>query len=267
MKTKLLIIDPQYDFCHPNGALFVPGANDDIDRLSALIDRVGNELHDIHVTLDTHHELDVAHPLFWIDSQGSHPAPFTTITHDDVVKGRFMPAVTFMHRRMLDYTKALDDNGRYQLTIWPPHCLIGSPGHNIMPNLLESLSKWERERDIPAMVDFVTKGSNIYTEHYSAVQADVPDNSDPTTTLNGRLIQALQDADCILIAGEALSHCVANTVLDIADNFGDENVKKMCLLEDCSSSVPGFEKLGEDFVRDMKARGMSTASSVDIVSV
>jgi DNA-binding transcriptional ArsR family regulator len=44
------------------------------------------------------------------------------------------------------------------------------------------------EKENFKMVDFVTKGSNYWTEHYSAVQADVPDSQDPTTMLNTELI-------------------------------------------------------------------------------
>jgi nicotinamidase-related amidase len=110
-------------------------------------------------------------------------------------------------------------------------------------------------------VDYVTKGSNLWTEHYSAVQADVPDATDPGTSLNIRLIEILQKAQVIALSGEALSHCVANTVRDIANNFGEENIKKMVLLTDTTSSVPGFEKMGEDFLKEMTGRGMQVCES------
>lgn len=32
MKVHLLVIDPQKDFCNPNGSLFVTGADKDMDR-------------------------------------------------------------------------------------------------------------------------------------------------------------------------------------------------------------------------------------------
>ena len=79
-----------------------------------------------------------------------------------------------------------------------------------------ALTEWESRF---AFVDYVTKGSNILTEHYSAVQADVPDPSDASTQINTRLIQTLENADLVAIAGEARTHCLANTVRDIADGF------------------------------------------------
>ena len=159
-----------------------------------------------------------------------------------------------------------EGNGRYPLCIWPPHCLIGSLGYTIYQPLYESLLEWESQF---AIVDFVTKGSNPWTEHYSAVQADVPDPNDPDTQLNQRLISTLQNADTILLSGEARSHCLSNTVRDIANNFGEENIKKMVLLTDATSDVgdiPGstmFKDMGEGFVKEMTKRGMKLSTTKD----
>jgi nicotinamidase-related amidase len=122
--------------------------------------------------------------------------------------------------------------------------------------------EWEQDF---SRVDYVTKGHNLWTEHYSAVQADVPDAEDPTTQLNTRLIDTLLSADQVLLSGQALSHCVANTVTDIADNFGNDNISKLVLIEDTSSPVDGFQHLADDFIKTMKARGMQTARAADIV--
>jgi nicotinamidase-related amidase len=32
VKSHLLVIDPQVDFCDPSGSLYVPGAEDDMGR-------------------------------------------------------------------------------------------------------------------------------------------------------------------------------------------------------------------------------------------
>jgi nicotinamidase-related amidase len=93
----------------------------------------------------------------------------------------------------------------------------------------------------------------------------VIDPEDSGTMLNTDLIKTLQTADIIAISGEALSHCVANTIQDIANNFGEDNIKKFVLLEDCSSNVTGFDFLGNDFVKAMTARGMQISNSVDFL--
>jgi nicotinamidase-related amidase len=262
MKVELLVIDPQNDFCHPDGALSVPNAQYDMGRLATMILRLKDKLDDIHVTLDSHHFVDIGHPIFWVNSEGKHPDPFTIITADDIQNGVWRTTNPQFQQRAADYTKQLEANGRYPLCVWPVHCLIGSWGYVVDDQLFRALLQWEKDF---AMVDYVTKGSNFWTEHYSAVQADVPDPQDPDTQLNMKLIRTLEQADIILLAGEARSHCLANTVIDIANNFGEENIKKMVLLEDATSDVPGFENLGEDFVRDMKARGMQTSTTEEFL--
>lgn len=278
-KIHLLIIDPQNDFCdipttdlpiNPltssviTPALPVSGAHQDMIRLAALIDRIGNKLYDIHVTMDSHNPIDIAHPCWWRNEQGALPSPLTIISLEDVRNGTWRARNPLAQEHSMKYVESLQSNDRYQLCIWPEHCLIGQWGHNVHASVANSLNNWARTR--MEVVDYVTKGSNALTEHYSAVQAEVPDTSDPSTMLNSRLIQTLSNADIIVIAGEALSHCVASTVRDIADNFGEENIKKLVLLTDCASSVTGCEAMGTQFIEDMKRRGMQTALSTDFLA-
>lgn len=258
-QIHLLIIDPQKDFCDPAGALFVPGADQDMNRLAGFIQRHADRLWDIHCTLDTHHYFDISHPVFWTNDAGQHPAPFTIIQKEDVEAGRWRATIPGFQVHARDYVAQLAANDRYPLCVWPPHCLIGTEGHAVVRPLAEALLDWERRQT--GMVDYVTKGSNFKTEHYSAVQADVPDSSDPGTLLNTRLIETLERADLILLAGEALSHCLKFTVEDIANTFEARHVAKMVLLTDCASPVPGFERQGTDFVAGMAARGMQLSDS------
>lgn len=280
-KVHLLVIDPQNDFCDiPMAeqpvdpltaagklapALPVTGADQDMKRLAAFIDRVGDTLSDIHVTLDSHNPIDIAHPTWWANDMGQSPAPFTVVTSKDIAAGTWRARNPLLQERSRLYVEQLEAAQRYALVVWPEHCLIGHWGHNIHAAVTQSLDAWARKK--LAVVDYVTKGTNPFTEHYSAVQAEVPDPSDPGTLLNSHLIRTLNDeADVVLIAGEALSHCVASTVRDIADNLGGEdNIKKLVLLTDCCNSVGGFEQLGSDFVNEMRARGMRTARSIDYV--
>ena len=264
MRLELLIIDPQNDFSDtPGAALPVPGASADAERLAGLLDRLDGRIDEIHVTLDTHQLVDIAHPVFWRNGEGQPPAPFTQITVADVEKEVWRPFDPRFQQRALDYVRALRDNGRYTLTIWPPHCLIGTWGHNVIPVVAGALRRWEEAGF--KRVDYVTKGHNPWTEHYSAVQADVPDPTDPTTQLNVGLIKTLENADVVALSGQALSHCVANTVRDITDHFGEESVRKLVLLEDTSSPVPGFEKVAYEFLTDMKRRGMRIVQSTEFL--
>lgn len=266
MNVHLLIIDPQNDFCDPDrGSLYVPGAAEDMERLAKMVARCSDRLADIHVTLDSHHVVDIAHPVFWTDGNGAAPNPFSQIVSDDVRAGRWTTRLPSARERALAYLDALEVGARYPHTIWPPHCLIGSYGHNVTPTLYQRLTAWEARRF--GVVDYVTKGSNLWTEHFSAIQAEVPDSGDLGTQMNTRLIETLETADMVILAGEAGSHCLANTVRDIADGFSDSKyIEKLVLLSDATSPVPGFEAYQTDFIRDMTARGMRLSTTTDILT-
>ncbi len=262
-EMHLVVIDPQNDFCRPDGALSVPGADADMDRLALMVGRLKDKLADIHVTLDSHRKVDISHPVWFRDRDGNPPTPFTGITAAAVRDGSWTPTLPSTHQRTLDYLDALEATGRYPHTVWPEHCLIGSAGHNVVPSLFDALSEWSERF---ALVDFITKGSNPWTEHFSALRAEVPDPADPDTQLNARFLETLEQADVILLAGEASSHCLANTVRDIAGAFSDPAyVRKMVLLTDATSPVPGFEAYEEAFLRDMKARGMQLSTTTEVL--
>jgi nicotinamidase-related amidase len=260
-KIALFIIDPQVDFCDPKGSLFVPGADKDMTRLADFITRRKNDLYDIQITMDSHYRVAIFHPMSWISKSNKHPAPFTLISKDDVEKGEWRSFNPEYQTRYLEYVRKLEENSRFALVIWPEHCIIGSPGQCLYQPVYEAISEWESQY---ATAVRTTKGSNIFTEHYSVFKADVEDPKDPSTRMNLKLVKDLDDADRILIAGEALSHCVANSGRDFIEQIGT-NISKITLLEDCCSNVPGFEKLGEDFVNEMVSKGMKISSIKDAI--
>lgn len=260
-KIQLLVIDPQIDFCDPKGALYVSGGEKDMHRLAEMVRKHAGAIDDIRVTLDSHQELHIAHPIMWVDSKGNHPAPFTLIQEDDVIGSNpkwkaFNPG---FQQRQADYIKTLKANGKYVLCIWPPHCRIGSIGTAVYPEFYDALVYWQNSQF--GVIDWITKGSNIFTEHYGAVCADVIDPSDPTTNINTSFIKRLEEADRILVAGEASSHCVVNSIKQVIQEFGEENAKKFVLLEDCMSPVTGFENLAEDFFNYAKSLGIQISTS------
>lgn len=262
LNVHLLVIDPQNDFME-GGALAVDGATADMQRLATMLGRVGHKLDDIHVTLDSHQVIDVAHPGMWRDGDGNMPAPFTMISSDDIVNGIWLPRNRALTSRMRNYAEQLEAGGKYPLMVWPEHCIIGTPGHNVQADLMTALQDWERK--VFGTVNFVTKGTNPFTEHYGALMAEVPDASDPASGLNTGLIQILQDADIVVVAGQASSHCVKATVEQVADNIGDDHVQKFHLLTDCMSPVQNpdvdFPTIAQQFMQDMQARGMTLTTS------
>lgn len=295
LNVQLLIVDPQNDFCvaddgHGNkGALVVGGADKDMQRLTAMLRRIGPKLDDIHVTMDSHQGIGIERPHWWKRvGDGALPAPFTILgIHPDgkrIVK--FNADATGLHPTDEEYTthlpsylhkggptgkgsfgylETLATNGRYPHVVWTVHCVVGSWGWGIYPELSQALTEWE-QREF-GRVNYVTKGNNPWTEHFSGVKAEVPDPSDPTTQVNTGLIQALESADIIAVTGEALSHCVANTARDIGACFSDPKyIEKLVLLTDATSNVGGFDFLGTAFMNEMKAKGMKTSTTTEFLA-
>ena len=257
--NHLLIIDPQNDFVDPNGALYVTGAEKDAVHLARFIDHAAIDA--ISISLDSHHKMDISHPSWFFDQQGQHPAAFTQINSADLIAGTWQCS-TEAYARTLEYLHALEKNQRYPHIIWPEHCLIGSTGHAIYPVIFEALQNWTVKNQT---LNFIRKGENIWTEHFSAVEAEVPDPQDAHTQINQQLIDQLKQADQVWVTGWARSHCVGNTVRDLVRYGGEELAHKLILLSDTMSDVGGFEPLGEAFVEDVMQAGVRVQKTSDII--
>jgi nicotinamidase/pyrazinamidase len=149
--------------------------------------------------------------------------------------------------------------------VWPVHCEIGTWGHNVHADVQAACNAWE-ERHLSAVAQ-VYKGTNPWTEHYSAMQAEVPDATDPDTQLNQALLAELDQADVLLIAGEASSHCVKATTEHIVAHLPSGRLNRIMLLSDCMSPVGGFEAQAEGFLADMRQRGVQLGSSADALAL
>lgn len=271
MNIQLLAIDPQNDFCdlpadyRPAGrapSLPVAGAHADMQRLAAFIRAHAARLTGITVTLDSHQRFDIAHPGFWQQAGGGAVAPFTPITAAQVRAGQFAPRDDAALPRTLAYLDALEAQGRYTLMVWPVHCEIGSWGHGVHADVLAACGDWQLQRQ--RAVRNVFKGTNPWTEHYSAIQAEVVDADDPDTALNTRLLAALDAADVLFIAGEASSHCVRATTEHIVQHLPARAGRRIVLLTDCMSPVGGFEAQQQEFLTAMRAQGVQLENSSQI---
>jgi nicotinamidase/pyrazinamidase len=278
--TQLLIIDPQNDFCDvPDAyrpvdpltgapvapALPVAGAHADMLRTAQFISAAGSWLDEITVTLDSHHQVDIAHPTFWQDAGGAAVAPFTQITAAQVRAGAFLPRDPAALSRTLAYLDDLESRGRYVLMVWPVHCEMGSWGHDVHADVRDAYNRWERAR--LCNVRKVSKGENPWTEHYSAIQAEVPDSEDEHTQLNTALLAALDRAELLFIAGEASSHCVRATTEHIVANLPGGRTGRLVLLTDCMSPVAGFEAQHQAFLDEMRAKGVRLATSTEALGL
>jgi nicotinamidase-related amidase len=285
-RVCLLAVDVQNTFCIPDFELFVAGrsgtgAVDDNRRLSEFIYRNLGTITQIFPSLDTHRAMQIFHALWLIDGDGNHPEPYTLVSAEDVANGRWRvnPAVAeaigldpdYAARHLAYYTRRLADGGKFDLTIWPYHALLGGIGHALVPAVEEAIFFHTVARH--SQPAFQVKGDNPRTEHYSMLGPEVlegPDG-DRLDRRNTDLIDALLTFDAVVVAGQAKSHCVAWTIDDLI--AGDEaTVRRLAeqtfLLEDCTSPVvvPGVvdytESANEAFAR-YEAAGLNVVRSTD----
>jgi len=257
-KNAILIIDAQYDFCNPSGALYVSGADDDIKRLSHFIDRNSESIDHICLTLDSHPINDISHPSFWQDKEGNFPPPFTQITLAEVQEGKWTPR--FSPQEAIQYLTELESQGQFPHFIWTEHCLAGSRGASIDDNLMKVLREWSRSNGKPYQT--VTKGTNPLTEHFGIFMAQIPLANAPETQLNQALLDELEGYENVYLAGQAKSHCVATSLWQ-AMEYAPKLASKMIVLEDCMSDVTGLGYLGIPIYEEAKKRGIKFAKSTE----
>jgi nicotinamidase/pyrazinamidase len=256
MQAKLLVIDPQNDFCDvPGAALPVPGANADLTRLADFLRAAQPALSEIIVTLDSHPSVAIERTTFWRGRDGQPVSPFTPITEADVRAGTYRPRQASLKDEVLAYLHALEAAGHYRLMVWPVHAVIGTWGHNIHPQLAAAIASWEEQAQRGALK--VLKGQNPLTEQYSAIRAEVPRRDDPATQSNRQLIERSTPGhgERMIVAGEASSHCVAATMTDLLPEMPPEARQRVILLADCMSPVTGFKQAADDFLARAAAQG------------
>jgi nicotinamidase-related amidase len=255
-RVCLLLVDVQNTFCIPGHELFVAGrsgqgAVDDNRRLCGFIYRNLASITAVAATLDTHGPLQIFHPAFWVDAQGRHPEPYTVVTPADVESGRWRPAPRLaaevglpdaaeLRAYALHYTRELERRGKYALTIWPYHALLGGIGHALVAAVEEAVFFHSLARATPPR--FEVKGDHPLTEHYSVLRAEVSTDHHGRTIAakNDGFIQRLLDYDAVVLAGQAKSHCVAWTIDDLLTEIAARDprlARKVWLLEDCTSPV------------------------------
>lgn len=262
----LVLVDVQNTFCIPGFELFVggrsgTGAVDDNVRLCEFVYRNLVAITHVVPTLDTHQAVQIFHAVWLVDGEGRHPEPYTLVSAGDVERGvwRFNPALCRSlgideergNAHLRHYTRRLAEGGKYELTIWPYHSLLGGIGHALVSAVEEAVFFHTIARS--SRPDFEVKGSNPLTEHYSALGPEVTDGPDgrPIAERNQALVEKLLGFDAVVIAGQAKSHCVAWTIADLLRDVlaGDPGLaEKVYLLEDCTSPVvvPGVIDYGDE---------------------
>src|SRR3954454_5639902 len=255
-RVHLLLIDVQKDFCFPEGTLYVAGrsgtgAVDDSRRIAEFVYRNLGSLTDITTTLDTHLAYQIFFPSCWLDKSDHALQPFTTIASDMIIAGEVRPNpamakwlcggnYTWLCKQALFYCQELERAAKYQLYLWPPHCLLGSDGHALAGIIHEARLFHAFARTSQSNVE--VKGGNPLTENYSVLRPEVMSRFDGAALAqrNTQFIQTLLAGDAVVIAGQAASHCVKSTIDDLLTEIAAQDPKlasKVYLMTDCMSAV------------------------------
>ena len=281
----LLAVDVQNTFCIPDFELFVAGrsgtgAVDDNRRLCEFLYRNLGEITQIFPSLDTHHAMQVFHAIWLVDEQGNHPAPFSLISAEDVAAGRWRLngavaralgiELDYAERHLAYYTQRLAEGGKYDLTVWPYHAMLGGIGHALVSAVEEAVFFHGIARY--SNPEFQVKGDNPLTEHYSMLGPEVTEGPDgvPLAGKNTQLIEKLLTFDAIVVAGQAKSHCLAWTIDDLLkdQHVRERLAERTYLLEDCTSPVvvPGvvdYTDAADAAFERYAAAGMHVVRSTD----
>jgi len=254
-RISLMLVDVQNTFCIPEFELYVggrsgTGAVDDNRRLCEFIYRNLAVITEICPTMDTHQAMQIFHSIYLVNEEGEHPPPYTLVSTEDIEQGvwqfnRELSAglqidEVYGQEHLRHYTQKLKEGGKYELTIWPYHAMLGGIGHALVSAVEEaiffhSIARYSRP-------NFQIKGSNPFTENYSVLRPEVLEDAEgkQIAQKNLKFINKLLEFDTVIIAGEAKSHCVAWTIDDLLSEICTSNEKlaeKVYLLEDCSSPV------------------------------
>lgn len=261
----LILVDPQVDFIHRDGALSVPGAVEDTQRTIEWIYHHAHQITSIAASLDSHIPVQIFHPSWWIDTNDQHPDPFTPISSDDVQSSKWKPL--YEYDWSIEYVKKLEVQAKKTLMIWPYHTLIGTLGHAITPALYETIVYHAAARQ--STPTFLTKGMIPKTEHYSLLEPEVKVEDHPQGTLNTEFLNLVSTYDLIYIAGQAKSHCVLETVTSMMRYFKDqpEIIAKIRILEDCMSSVAhpdiDFDAIADEAFSEYAKQGLRLVTTFD----
>lgn len=267
-------IDCQVGFSTPGASLFVPGAVEDTTRTVEWLYRNLDHITQVAFSLDTHRVFQIFHPAWWVDDHGRHPAPFTNISLADVREGKWKPLAH--PAECLDYVKQLETSGKYVLTVWPYHTLLGGVSHALVPALMEAAMFHALVRQ--AQTHFETKGTHAMTENYSVLSPEVRELCGQSVgAFNTAFFEMLMEFDRVYVFGQAKSHCVLSTLRDMQQHIAGTDPKlmeKIYILADATSPVPAppidplppaldFPRVADEAFAGLKAAGMHIVTTRD----
>ncbi|KAK7537519.1 Isochorismatase-like protein [Phyllosticta citribraziliensis] len=209
----LIVVDVQEDFCPPNGALAVPDGRRVVAPINAL--------------LRLPFALKVAtkdfHPPSHVSFASNHTPP------DNVP---FASSVTIVN--------PLNASETCSSRLWPPHCVQGTPGADLLPDL-----------DAAALDAVVEKGQDHRVEMYSAFADPFRAPCVAQSALEELLTQ--RGVTDVFVTGLAMDYCVRYTAEDAV-----ERGWRTWVVEEATKAVDADK--WDQVKQEMEAKGVRFAS-------
>ena len=147
-----------------------------------------------------------------------------------------------------DYVEHLEKDGKKTLVVWPYHCIQGTTGcalENQFSNMIYFHSVAKK-----TVVQRLVKGQDPLSEMYGIIKPEY----DTRNYVNLDFLNKMDNYDKIIVGGEAMSHCVLESVKQMLEHYKNnlEVTKKVYILEDCMSCIPGFEDATAQAFEDFK---------------
>lgn len=274
-RVEVMMIDNQFDFISPQGALPVDGAVADTERLCRFIYKFMDKIYRIRYTLDWHGNTHIFFPNAWVygkdftDENGEHKEGeyvlpgVTVITSEGIKEGKFKIKLKNVQKAM-DYVENVEAGGE-ELRIWPYHCKANSDGAELEGELKKLVSYHEIVRNCKAKIYY--KGQDEYSEQYGAIEAEYS----PDTEIRLDILKVFEDPEVkiIYLVGQAKSHCFLRTLQQIVKYFANrpEILRKIVVLEDCTSCIGGFEQKTAEKMEEIKKMGVKFVKSTDVTDI
>ncbi|GAA5849408.1 hypothetical protein JCM9279_000895 [Rhodotorula babjevae] len=181
MPAALLLVDVQYDFLPPSGALGVPSGDDVLPVCHDLLDRGDWAL--------------------VVASQDYHPSG-----HISFASTHSLPA--FSSTRVADPRSGTDAKDKEQ-ELWPDHCVQGTKGCEIEEGVRRRM---DERSEKGTRCEVVRKGSDRDLDAYSSFASPLSHPSSSPSPLTQLLLDA--HITTLVVVGLATDFCVRASVLD-----------------------------------------------------
>ncbi|TCD69226.1 NAD(+) salvage pathway protein [Steccherinum ochraceum] len=240
----LLIIDVQEDFCPPNGSLAVPDGRAILPTINYLLTLP----FPAHLKLATKDHHPPTHISFHTSPHHSAlTTPLTPFTSTVTIANPYNPNETYVSH------------------VWPPHCVVGTPGNEFAKGL-----------DVGSVGRVVLKGRDERVEMYSAFRTPLRDppleKVEPVCKEHGEMgevakVLVEEGVTDVVVVGLAGDYCVKASALDCVEIAREVGRTWRCWVVEEGVRCVGGEKAWEETKKELKKNGVQVVSLAQLKQV